>query len=1019
MNNKKDEIKSILDLQSNDSIGAELASRQLEIITRAYLYLSSPKNNIIYIADEVGLGKTYIAAGIAMLLRHFSTNVNNHKEVIIVPKKNLQGKWRRELNNFIRNNYLPTNDIIKTQFDAENSIKDRLAPIKEADPITIFRMTSFSALASPRNSKTELKNYLIHEIFKQDPFAIDIIGEAWGNEKGYFNQSKESDLRKLISYLLNAISPKIDCLIIDEAHNYKHGLGVEDHDGSIRNEVTARFLGAFNDSKILNDFPSLKSKVKFPLAEKIICLSATPKDRSLFELKNQFDCFSNHHLLNNAKSKEDVKSKLKNFLIRGNLEYTIEGKSVSRNQCRFEHRLGNINKDEIAVPLTLEDGFEGVFWQLLQYKSIKHLNIKNNPSFEIGMLAGFECYQLDVERKKVVVSIGENENLGNANKEYDLVAKRKIKESQDYNVVKRLVTSFKDTFSNELPPHPKQTKLENEIISQINRQEKSLIFVRRVATAYELEKRLLGRYEKDIVIEKLLKLDGNYSVYNTGPVKEIVKEFNNKYILEKLDELFHALLGKPEVKNYVAGKIIHLDVEIGDKLNIWFRTAFLDDSEYKRALEAFILNKRKNISSEIKVISIRALEATYDRFLVRLKEMEEDDPDDSQDEVDNGYFFANYFKKGKTGFRYRNKIYRENWFDLNILLLNDKFCFLSYDARRLKIESEKINFGSVKKKHQLFQKQQEFVQNFLSMNGLVEDSAIATHSAIPAEFDEQTFLTSLLREYCIEEMTVWVSKKIKKQSTENIIKDLSLLNIILKGVFRKGSGLLAGFVAESSELDFSKAMFDLLVNLDSPFHFVLKEIKTIIRDFDLLIAINFQERDETKINNVWKSLSPIVGTTGQDERDRGVLASQFRMPGFPYVLITTDIFREGEDLHSYCQNIYHYGIGWNPSDMEQRTGRIDRINSLSYRKINETNLLAFDNKIQVFYPYLSQSVEVNQVVELLKNINKFLETFNEIEVDIKYDSFVQVDSDITESDIPTQITKKLRSLYDVWEFEVN
>ena len=163
-------------------------------------------------------------------------------------------------------------------------------------------------------------------------------------------------------------------------------------------------------------------------------------------------------------------------------------------------------------------------------------------------------------------------------------------------------------------------------------------------------------------------------------------------------------------------------------------------------------------------------------------------------------------------------------------------------------------------------------------------------------------------------------------------------------------------------------------------------------------------------------LSPIAVTTGRDRVDRGKLAAQFRMPGFPYVLVTTDIFKEGEDLHTYCQNIYHYGIAWNPSDMEQRTGRIDRINSLSYRKITRDDVVDFNNKVHVFFPYMSQSIEINQVVKLLNNLNDFTETFNKIELDSKFSSSVDIDGYIEESSIPLQITTRLKSQYDVWEF---
>jgi hypothetical protein len=47
------------------------------------------------------------------------------------------------------------------------------------------------------------------------------------------------------------------------------------------------------------------------------------------------------------------------------------------------------------------------------------------------------------------------------------------------------------------------------------------------------------------------------------------------------------------------------------------------------------------------------------------------------------------------------------------------------------------------------------------------------------------------------------------------------------------------------------------------------------------------------------SQHPIVGVSGYHKRNVSIVATQFRMPGFPYVLITTDILKEGEDLHHY------------------------------------------------------------------------------------------------------------------------
>jgi hypothetical protein len=36
---------------------------------------------------------------------------------------------------------------------------------------------------------------------------------------------------------------------------------------------------------------------------------------------------------------------------------------------------------------------------------------------------------------------------------------------------------------------------------------------------------------------------------------------------------------------------------------------------------------------------------------------------------------------------------------------------------------------------------------------------------------------------------------------------------------------------------------------------------------------------------------------------------------------------EGVDLHQDCRHVIHHDLAWNPSTLEQRTGRVDRIGS--------------------------------------------------------------------------------------------
>ena len=50
----------------------------------------------------------------------------------------------------------------------------------------------------------------------------------------------------------------------------------------------------------------------------------------------------------------------------------------------------------------------------------------------------------------------------------------------------------------------------------------------------------------------------------------------------------------------------------------------------------------------------------------------------------------------------------------------------------------------------------------------------------------------------------------------------------------------------------------------------------------------------------------------------------FNSPFRPFVLATTSIGQEGLDFHPYCRIVYHWNLPYNPVDLEQREGRVNR-----------------------------------------------------------------------------------------------
>ena len=275
----KQEARKIINLNPKGLIDVDIAERQFEVILKGFNHLNQSKNNFLYIADEVGLGKTYVALGIASLLRHFSSNKEHHKDCIIVPKKNLQSKWRKEIRNFISNNYLLECNIVKTPLGTsvglceDVNIHPRLEYVSRENPsYEIFRNSSFSISASSDDWKEKLVDQL--------PESVAYIFKA--AIKRFKTIEEDVLLRRLYAYLLNITMPDFDLLIVDEAHNFKHGTQGE---VSYRNQVVSRLMGVIyaEDEVIFREFPELKAKLK-PLSGKVILLSATPLDNGVYEI---------------------------------------------------------------------------------------------------------------------------------------------------------------------------------------------------------------------------------------------------------------------------------------------------------------------------------------------------------------------------------------------------------------------------------------------------------------------------------------------------------------------------------------------------------------------------------------------------------------------------------------------------------------------------------------------------------------------------------------------------------------
>ncbi len=91
------------------------------------------------------------------------------------------------------------------------------------------------------------------------------------------------------------------------------------------------------------------------------------------------------------------------------------------------------------------------------------------------------------------------------------------------------------------------------------------------------------------------------------------------------------------------------------------------------------------------------------------------------------------------------------------------------------------------------------------------------------------------------------------------------------------------------------------------------------------------------------------GAVKQETRQRLMLA--FNTPFFPEVLVASSVLAEGVDLHLSCRFVIHHDLSWNPSTLEQRTGRVDRIGA-------KAEMVA--KPIEVFLPYIGGTQDEKQ-----------------------------------------------------------
>ena len=962
--------KQLLDFAGHSEAAKSYAGNQLEGAVALHNMLA--RGRVAYLADEVGLGKTYVALGTVALLRHYHPGI---RVLYIVPKANLQRKWRKEIRNFTANNWLVKDHRVKTFQGtpvAEPVLCENLLDLVREAALNanrdfILRLTSFSLPLSRREGGGKAWREKADELRRAFPGLAEAALDVDGRSTDAQEQFKDK-----FANAVNALLPHFDLLVLDEGHNLKHGF--QNGLGATRNRLLAYVLGT-------KRCPPLQRRI-----DRAIILSATPVDASFEDLWNQLDLLDladGFQALRDDPDEEKKKQAAAACLIRRLTQITIGGKPHTRNMYRREWRGGGVQTHD--DPLEVPDDRQRLIVALMQKKVADLLAEQGRErqnrfsrSFQIGMLASFESFS------RTAKVAGEDSNFDQSEQSKNARERQGV----DTSTINAITASYRERFDDS-PPHPKMNVVVDELWRAFLQGHKTLVFVRRIHSVPEMVEKLTKKYNewlKDRISEEL---------------KELTETERDRFdrAFERYKQDRKEFYSRGAVASFAGTQSRAADVDIMASS----RTAEAEPGGFESFFSWFFRGQgpsgilsgaglsRNRLEKESALLST-LFEDNWLLWLLNypaepLREMAKlfgTPPDQLADRL-----------RGRAAAIHppRRSAKRQ--------------VFLAYQQAALEFIAEQTVDATIAKhaktilaEHQRLVPRTDVTAERRSFPGPARYLGLKTFFTELAQRQELCGAlwpgpgtTSSFGEAFVEreQRRLLMSSAIR---LGHPMADLWLVYVKLVGTLAPGKlddTELLDDQPPDTEIPLDERLAAELVNmLDrqrnlagpqvGPTSFT--ELSRLANDFPLLLDVNFHEMRDRPLSEVPNYVAdrlgqqqPIAGMFG------GVLrrtVTQFRMPGYPYVLVTTDVLQEGEDLHTYCDRIMHYGISWTPSAMEQRTGRVDRIGSLVQRRLEKQTKAGEDDYLQVYFPYLGETYEYVQVSVIFRRLNRFMEMLHDL-----------------------------------------
>jgi hypothetical protein len=946
--------RRLIDYSGGDDSLKSLEETQIKGAVAIQNMLADPAVEFAYLADEVGMGKTYIALGVVAMLRYFNPML---RVLFICPSRNVQEKWGREYKGFVRTNIRVNQGRIRTRdgypaapYKSCRNVVELIRAATSGYYADFFiGKDSFSLALSEDQSTWERKRDELKALVPAHEWQAAIKGKA--------------DIKEQYARALNYILPEFDLVVIDEAHNFK-----SDFESSDRNRVLSRVFGFSEEAGYA------------PKMKRALLLSATPYDRDLNQLRNQLNLVGKLDLLPESICDEDqevVRERLRRFMVRRLNSLKVNQELLTRNMYRREWRKG------AKAEVLLETDEQKLVTALVQKKVGELLTRQSeSASFQTGLLASFESFA-DSTRSEPVEFDGDRTDKDQS-------------DAKDRNVLVQLTENYVRHGLGRTLPHPKMDAVVQRLAkAMFYEPKKQLVFVRRVKSVGEIK----------------AKLDDAYNLFVSQYMGEVL--ISHPQAHQAMADVYHAYRKASETRDTTdVGDEVQLVEDIDASLpakNDTFFTWFFRGEALQEVSELLKRDGnnfptpdgiRKGLVSKSQPV-VTLLEPNWAWYLChREGEKLTNILDEHGDVIAGlaGKYIAGELAADKLEEFQACQIAFIEWWMANRNALSLDPLFRALTISRAKKKDKTINIDELS----------EFL-NTPTIYQELETAGIATYVS-----PYQASLYDAL-------MT--------QQDALKLLERFEIHKALMSFVMRTGHGLIdlymarlmqgTGNLTADSRASWLKDFVNILVEQRGKIGFsTFYELSEIAANLEQIIKNNIpgifeKNREEYPIylSQLLNPVSPVIGASGQTT-GRSSQARKFRMPGYPLALVSTDVFQEGEDLHTFCDSVTHYGLSGSPVSLEQKTGRVDRVGSLAQRRLTALDVAPKDEEyIQVTFPFVKESIEALQIRQICVNLNLFIESLHDVTnvQNTVQDSVNVADAIDSKLPIPDQILTRLES----------